>query len=117
MSYINMKSRSSFDFFAPYTEEGDRCVQIPFPVAVTRKPEDKSLVHDCNPQIADIAAGTAATTFTLDTQVQAGSLLIVKNASANAQTIGKVACAASKVTTLMYDGNAYISIGTSDISE
>ena len=107
-----MKSRRSFDFFAPYTEEGDRCVQIPFPVAVTRKPEDKSLVHDCNPQIVDIAAGTAATTFTLDTQVQAGSLLIV-----NAQTIGEVACAASKVTTLMYDGNAYISIGTSDISE
>lgn len=65
----------------------------------------------------DIAAGTAATTFTLDTQVQAGSLLIVKNGSVNAQTIGEVACAASKVTTLMYDGNAYISIGTSDISE
>lgn len=69
------------------------------------------------PQIVDIAAGTAATTFTLDTQVQAGSLLIVKNGSVNAQTIGEVACAASKVTTLMYDGNAYISIGTSDISE
>ena len=41
-----MKSRRSFDFFAPYTEEGDRCVQIPFPVAVTRKTEGKSLVHD-----------------------------------------------------------------------
>ena len=49
-----MKSRRSFDFFAPYTEEGDRCVQIPFPVAVTRKTEGKSLVHDCNPQIVDI---------------------------------------------------------------
>ena len=68
MSYINMKSRRSFDFFAPYTEEGDRCVQIPFPVAVTRKTEGKSLVHDCNPQIVDIAAETAATTFELDTR-------------------------------------------------
>ena len=74
MSYINMKSRRSFDFFAPYTEEGDRCVQIPFPVAVTRKTEGKSLVHDCNPQIVDIAAETAATTFELDTRVQAGSI-------------------------------------------
>lgn len=117
MSYINMKSRRSFDFVAPYTEEGDRCVQIPFPVAVTRKPEGKALVHDCNPQVVDIEVATAATTFTLDTQVQAGSLLIIKNASAAAQTIGDVACAASKVTTLMYDGNAYISIGTSAISE
>ena len=106
-----MKSRRSFDFFAPYTEEGDRCVQIPFPVAVTRKAEGKSLVHDCNPQIVDIAAETAATTL------QAGSLLVIRHASANAQTIGKVACAASKVTTLMYDGNAYISIGTSTIEE
>lgn len=112
-----MKSRRSFDFFAPYTEEGDRCVQIPFPVAVTRKAEGKSLVHDCNPQIVDVAAETAATTFELDTRVQAGSLLVIRNASANAQTIGKVACAASKVTTLMYDGNAYISIGTSTIEE
>ena len=117
MSYINMKSRRSFDFFAPYTEEGDRCVQIPFPVAVTRKAEGKSLLHDCNPQIVDIAAETAATTFELDTRVQAGSLLVIRNASTNAQTIGKVACAASKVTTLMYDGNAYISIGTSTIEE
>ena len=117
MSYLNMKSRRSFDFVAPYTEEGDRCVQIPFPVAVTRKPEGKDLVHDCNPQIVDIDAGTAATTYNVDIRVQAGSLLITRNASANAQTIGVVACAASKVTTLMYDGNAYISIGTSDISE
>ena len=112
-----MKSRRSFDFFAPYTEEGDRCIQIPFPVAVTRNPEGNSLVHDCNPQIVGIAEGTAATTFALDTRVQAGSLLIVRNASTNAQTIGTVACAASKVTTLMYDGNAYISIGTSAIGE
>lgn len=73
-------------------------------------------MHDCNPQIVDIAAETAATTLNW-TPVQAGSLLIVRNASTNAQTIGKVACAASKVTTLMYDGNAYISIGTSEIGE
>lgn len=117
MSYLNMKSRRSFDFFAPYSEEGDRCVSIPFPIAVTRKPEGVKLVHDCNPQLVEFATGTAATTFEVDTQVQAGSLLIIKNASAAAQTIGAAACAAGKVTTLMYDGNAYISIGTSTISE
>ena len=32
MSYINMKSRRSFDFYAPYNEEGERLVTIPFPV-------------------------------------------------------------------------------------
>ena len=37
MSYINMKSRRSFDFYAPYNEEGERLVTIPFPVAVDRK--------------------------------------------------------------------------------
>lgn len=117
MSYLNMKSRRSFDFYAPYSEEGERCVSIPFPIAVTREPDGTKLVHDCNPQIVEFATGTAATTFTVDTQVQAGSLLIIRNASAAAQTIGAAACAATKVTTLMYDGNAYISIGTSAISE
>ena len=29
MSYINMKSRRSFDFYAPYNEEGERLVTIP----------------------------------------------------------------------------------------
>lgn len=116
MSYINMKSRRSFDFSAPYNEEGERCVTIPFPVAVRRAPDGVKLVHDCNPQLVDFEAGTAETTFELDTLVQAGSLMIVKNASTNAQTLGSVACAAGKVTTLMYDGNAYISIGTSDIA-
>lgn len=116
MSYINMKSRRSFDFYAPYNEEGERCVTIPFPVAVRRAPDGAKLVHDCNPQLVDFAAGAAETTFEVDTQVQAGSLMIVKNGSANAQTIDSAACAAGKVTTLMYDGNAYISIGTSDIA-
>lgn len=37
MSYINMKSRRSFDFYAPYNEEGERLVTIPFPVAVDRQ--------------------------------------------------------------------------------
>lgn len=116
MSYINMRSRRSFDFLAPYNEEGERCVTIPFPVAVHRKPEGATLVHDCNPQLVDFAAGTAETTFEVDTKVQAGSLLIVKNESVNAQTMETAACAAGKVTTLMWDGNAYISIGTSDLA-
>lgn len=116
MSYINMRSRRSFDFTAPYSEEGERCVTIPFPVAVHRTPEGNTLVHDCNPQLVDFAVGTAETALEVDTQVQAGSLMIVKNASASAQTIETAACAAGKVTTLLWDGNAYISIGTSDLA-
>ena len=38
MSYLNSKSYRTFDFFAPYTEEGERCQLIPFPIAVNRNP-------------------------------------------------------------------------------
>ncbi len=105
------------DFYAPYNEEGDRCVLVPFPLAIVRQVVDSKLIHDCNPEIVEVASGTAAMTVVVDTQVQAGSLLIVRNESANAQTFGVASCAASKVTTLMYDGNSYIAIGTSDIVE
>lgn len=40
-----MKSRRSFDFYAPYNEEGERLVTIPFPVAVERKVEETGIVH------------------------------------------------------------------------
>ena len=40
MSYLNSKSGRTFDFTAPYTEEGERCQRIPFPIAVNRKPTD-----------------------------------------------------------------------------
>lgn len=118
MSYINTKSNRTFDFFAPYTEEGDKVQRIPFPVAASRKPTDAThITHDCNPQLMTFGSDASAGTFTVDTQVQAGSLLIVRNEHAsNAQSIGGVSCAANKVTTLLWDGQAYVSIGTSTIS-
>ena len=116
MSYLNMKSRRNFDFYAPYNEEGERCERIPFPIAIKREPEGTKLVHDCNPQLVEFAAGTAATTFTVDTQVQPGSMMIVTNRSDKAQTIGAAVCAATKVTTLMWDGNDYVSLAESAIA-
>lgn len=118
MSYINTKSNRTFDFYAPYTEEGERVQRIPFPVAASRKPVDSThITHDCNPQLMTFGSDASAGTFTVDTQVQAGSLLIVRNEHAsNAQSIGGVSCAANKVTTLLWDGNEYVSIGASAIA-
>ena len=107
MSYINMKSRRSFDFYAPYNEEGERLVTIPFPVAVDRKVEKNGIVHDANP---------ALVTVDVDTKVQPGSLLIVRNEGAAVATVGGANCAQKKVTTLMWDGNAYAELATSAIS-
>lgn len=118
MSYINTKSNRTFDFYAPYTEEGDRVQRIPFPVAASRKPADTThITHDCNPQLMAFGSDATAGTFTVDTQVQPGALLIVRNEHATvAQSIGGVSCAAKKVTTLMWDGNAYVSIANSAIA-
>lgn len=114
MSYLNMKSRRSFTFFAPYTEEGDRSVQVVFPIAVNRTVStDNKVVHDCNPTLIAVAP-TADITIAVTTNVQAGSFLIVKNTSADKKaTVGGVDCAFGVTTTLMYDGNAYISVGSS----
>ena len=119
MSYLNTKSNRVFDFMAPYTEEGEKVQRIVFPIAVTRKPEDSTHIkHDCNPQIMDFASGSSAGTFQVDTQVQAGSLMVVINrAASNVQTIGGVACAANKVSTLMWNGLAYFKLGESAIPE
>ena len=95
MSYINMGSRRSFDFYAPYNEEGERVITIPFPVEV---------------------APTAEKTIDVETKVQAGSLMIVRNGGTAVATVGGANCAASKVTTLMWDGNAYVELATSSIS-
>ena len=95
MSYINMKSRRSFDFYAPYNEEGERLVTIPFPVTV---------------------AAAAAETIEVETKVQAGSLLVIRNEGTAVATVGGANCAASKVTTLMWDGNAYVELCASEIA-
>ena len=115
-SYLNMKSRRSFTFFAPYTEEGDRNIQVVFPIAVDRGAvADNKVLHDCNPQIVSTAPSAAAT-VTVTTKVQIGSLLIVKNTGTAAATVGGVSCANAKVTTLLWDGNAYAKLGESSIS-
>lgn len=116
MSYINMKSRRSFDFAAPYNEEGDRVVTIPFPVAVIREvSEDGTLVHDANPALVSVAP-TEVLDIDVETKVQAGSFMIVSNAGTAVATVGGANCDAQKVSTLMFDGNAYVVIATSDIA-
>ena len=114
MSYINMKSRRSFDFYAPYNEEGDRVVTVPFPVAVKRDATDTGITHDANPALVEVAPAEVAT-IDVETLVQPGSLMIVKNTGAAVATVGGANCAASKVTTLMWDGNAYVELASSDI--
>lgn len=114
MSYINMKSRRSFDFYAPYNEEGERVVTVPFPVAVNREVTETGIVHDANPALVEVAP-VAEDTIDVETKVQAGSLLIVKNTGAAVASVGGANCAASKVTTLMWDGNAYVELAVSAI--
>lgn len=115
MSYINMKSRRSFDFYAPYNEEGERVVTVPFPVAVTREVSETGIVHDANPALVTVAP-VAEKTIDVETVVQPGSLLIVRNEGTAVATVGGANCAASKVTSLMWDGNAYVELATSSIS-
>lgn len=115
MSYVNMKSRRSFDFYAPYNEEGERLVTIPFPVAVERKVEETGIVHDANPALVTVTPASEET-INVETKVQAGSLLIIRNEGTGVATVGGANCEASKVTTLIWDGNAYVEIATSDIS-
>ncbi len=116
MSYINMKSRRSFDFFAPYNEEGERCVTTVFPIAIKREVVDNKLVHDCNPTLAEVNSATEIT-VEVETTVQPGTMLILTNRGAGKATVKGVECAGKTVTTLMWDGNGYIKLGASAISE
>ena len=112
MSYLNSKSGRTFDFVAPYTEEGERCQRIPFPIAVNRKPADAShITHDANPQVMTFDSEASAGTYTVTTEVQPGGLLIVINEHAsNKQTVGGVECAANDSTVLMWTGKKYVRI-------
>lgn len=114
MSWINMKSRRSFDFAAPYNEEGERVVTIPFPIAVNREVTDTGIVHDANPAVVTVSPA-AAETIEVETKVQAGSLLIIRNEGTAKVTIGDVDCDAPGVTTLMWDGNGYFKMGNTAI--
>ncbi|WP_042373051.1 hypothetical protein [Bacteroides neonati] len=116
MSHINMKSRRSFDFFAPYNEEGERCVTTVFPIAIKRGVVDNKLAHDCSPTLAEVNSATSIT-VQVETTVQPGTMLILSNRGAGAATVKGVECAGKKVTTLMWDGNGYIKLGETAISE
>lgn len=94
---------------------GERLVTIPFPVAVERKVEETGIVHDANPALVTVTPASEET-INVETKVQAGSLLIIRNEGTGVATVGGANCAASKVTTLIWDGNAYVEIATSDIS-
>lgn len=115
MSYINMQSRRSFDFYAPYNEEGERVVTIPFPVAVKREVSETGIVHDANPALVTVAP-TAEKTIDVETLVQPGAFLIIRNEGTAVATIGTANCPALKVTTLMWDGNAYVELANSTIA-
>lgn len=116
MSYINMKSRRSFDFSAPYSEEGGRCITVVFPVAIKRDIVDNKLVHDCSPTLAEVNSAEAVAVG-VETTVQPGAMLIITNRGTGAATVGGVECAGSYVTTLMWDGNGYLKLGATQIAE
>jgi hypothetical protein len=110
-----MKSRRSFNFFAPYNEEGERVISVPFPFPVARTVENDEIVHDVNPAMVTVAPAAAAD-ISVDTKVQPGALLIVRNLGTAAATVGGAECEEDKVTTLLYDGNGYAVIGTTDVA-
>lgn len=115
MNWINMITRRSYGFFAPESLEGDRVVETVFPIAVTREVVDGEVVHDCAPTLVSVApAGALA--VTVETKVQPGTMMIVKNTGAGAATVGGVACAGDYVTTIMWDGNAYVEVAKSTIA-
>lgn len=115
MSYINTKSRRSFDFYAPYNEEGERVVRIPFPVAVNREVTDNGITHDVNPALVTVKPASAET-IEVETLVQPGSLMIVRNEGAEIAKIGGADCEGGKVSTLLFDGNGYVKLASSDIA-
>lgn len=109
-----MRSRRSFDFSAPYNEEGERCVTTVFPIAIKREVVDKKLVHDCNPTLAEVN-NAEAVAIEVETTVQPGTMLILTNRGAGEATVEGVECAGDYVTTLMWDGNGYVKLGASAI--
>lgn len=77
--------------------------------------EKNGIVHDANPALVTVSPATTET-IDVETKVQPGSLLIVRNEGAAVATVGGANCAQKKVTTLMWDGNAYAELATSAIS-
>jgi hypothetical protein len=115
MSWLNTKTGRSYDFFAPEAYEGERLTVIPFPIPVGKAvSDDGKVTHDANPALVAVAPAEAAT-IDVTTKAPAGSLLIVTNTGSANATVGGVSCAFGEVTTLLYDGNGYASIGSTSI--
>ena len=110
-----MITRRSYGFFAPESLEGERVVETVFPVAVTREVVDGEVVHDCAPALVNVAPAEALA-ITVETKVQPGTMMIVKNTGVAAATVSGVACAGDYVTTIMWDGNAYVEVAKSAIA-
>jgi hypothetical protein len=115
MSYLNTKTGRSYDFFAPEAYEGERLTRIPFPIPVKREVDaGGEVTHDASPALVSVAPTAAALTVNVTTDVQPGSLMIVTNAGSKVATVGGAACAAGEVTTLLYDGNGYLALGSTE---
>ena len=111
-----MKSRRSFTFFAPYNEEGERVIEVPFPVPVKRAVVDGGLTHDANPAIVNISPAED-TAIDVDAKAPAGALIIVKNEGEAKATLAGAECLAGETSVLMHAGEgAYIKLYPAAVS-
>lgn len=119
MSYLDLTTYKSYNFVAPRNPNDPDITLVPFPVASvkTLDPAAPVAAIDGNPTVLDTGGLTADATLTPEVSpaVQPGSLVIVRNGSAFVATLGGVDCAAGTVTTLLYDGNGYIELGSTTI--
>lgn len=113
--WLNNQTGKSYNFSAPTNEKDKQINEIPFPIATPAIIEGNTLHHCGNPTVAKVEP-TAAQTYSVevDEGVQPGSILIVENGGTAAVTVSGVACAVAKITTLLFDGNGFISLGTTD---
>lgn len=113
--WLNNQTGKSYNFSAPTNERDKQINEIPFPIATPAIIEGNVLHHCGNPTTAKIEP-TEPVTYSVEMAegVQPGSLLIIENGGAATATVGGVACVEAKVTTLLFDGNGFISLGTSD---
>lgn len=113
--WLNNQTGKSYNFSAPTNENDKQINEIPFPIATPAVIDGNTLKHCGNPTIAKVEP-TAAVTYTVEVAegIQPGSMVIVENGGTAAATVNGVTCAAAKITTLLFDGNSFISLGTTD---
>lgn len=111
--YINNDTSKSYNFVAP-ANPGDPAVsEIPFPVATPAIVEGQTVRHVGNPSVFKTEPAAAITySVEIGAGVQPGACLMVDNTGTAAATVGGAECAPGKVTTLLYDGNGFVTLGT-----